>query len=545
MPLFIINPFLRACLNSNNFSMVAFFLDVVKLSNTKGIRKRNHMLSQTLPQIQTNRWMRIFIFLHIVAWTLVPYFVRYTLPLDAMEGATWGHQLEWGYDKNPFLNGWLTALAVNLDSHSGFAVYLLSQLSVGICFWAVWLLAKKMLPPVYALVAVLLLEGIQYYNLHAIDFNDNTLELALWALTSLCFYNALKSEAKRDWLLTGLTAALGMMAKYYTAILLIPMALFLIADRSGRRAWRQPGLYLGLMVFVAVITPHVIWLFTHDFVTVNYALERISSVPMWSNHLIFPSEFSWQQFQAFLPPLILILLLFIGEKPKDIPTRIHLSVFDKRFLFYVGIGPFLLTILLSTLTGIKLRAGWGTPLLSLWGIILISWLQPQITPARFYRFLLLFFILLGATLLGYATALIRADEPSSANFPGRFIAESLTREWHKTYHSPLPFVAGSRWFAGNIAFYSVDRPAVYIDWNKKVSPWINESEFTNKGAIFVWDNSERKKYLSPAVLARFKDLGPLRIMHFSWLRNRSLAPIEMTVAFLPPGGNDEARVHYH
>ncbi|MDR3478827.1 MAG: glycosyltransferase family 39 protein [Gammaproteobacteria bacterium] len=497
------------------------------------------MLSQTLPGIRTDRWMGIFIFIHMAAWTLIPYFVRYTLPLDAMEGATWGHQLEWGYDKNPFLNGWLTALAVYLDGHSGFVVYLLSQICVGICFWAVWQLAKKMLPPVYALVAVLLLEGIQYYNVHSIDFNDNTLELALWALTSLCFYNALKSEAIRDWLLTGLVAGLGMMAKYYTAILLIPMALFLVTNRTGRHALMKPGLYLGLMVFIAVITPHLIWLFAHDFVTVNYAMERVSSLPTWSNHFIFPSEFSWQQFQAFLPPLILILLLFVGDKPKQTPPRIRLSVFDKRFLFYVGIGPFLLTILLSTLTGIKLRAGWGTPLLSLWGIILISWLQPHITPARFYRFLFLFFMLLGATVLGYATALIRASEPSSANFPGKFIAQSLTREWHRTYHSPLPYVAGSRWFAGNIAFYSPDRPTVYIDWNKKMSPWIDETEFNHKGAIFVWDNSEKKKYLSPEVLARFKHLGPLRIMHFSWLRNRSLAPIEMTVAFLPPDDANE------
>ena len=44
----------------------------------------------------------------------------------------------------------------------------------------------------YALISVLLLEGIQYYNFHAIDFNDNTLELGLVGLTIYFFYQALR-----------------------------------------------------------------------------------------------------------------------------------------------------------------------------------------------------------------------------------------------------------------------------------------------------------------------------------------------------------------
>src|SRR5580658_2023883 len=124
---------------------------------------------------QAQRWLYVFIAVHLVIWTLVPAMVRYNLPLDAIEGTLWGHQLEWGYDKNPFLNAWLTALAVRLDGQSGWMIYLFSQLSVVICFWAVWQLAKKMVSPVYALIAVMLLEGVQYYHFHAIDFNDNTL----------------------------------------------------------------------------------------------------------------------------------------------------------------------------------------------------------------------------------------------------------------------------------------------------------------------------------------------------------------------------------
>lgn len=492
------------------------------------------MLSNRLTIPHLSRWFAFFIFLHILIWALVPYFVRYSLPMDAMEGATWGHQLEWGYDKNPFLNGWLTALAVGIDNHSGLFVYFFSQLCVVIGFWSVWELGRKMLPPVHALIAVLLLESIQYYTVHAIDFNDNTLELALWPLLSLSFYNALKKGSLRDWGLTGLLAGLGMMAKYYTVMLLIPMLLFMIVEPTNRRYFSQSVFYVGLGVFLVVILPHLLWLTGHDFITVKYAMRRVSSQPVWINHFLFPWEFSWEQIQTFFPPLILFFLLYIGKKPQHPVPRVVVSTFDWRFLLFVGLGPFVLTVLLSSFTGIRLRAGWGAPLLSLWGILLITCLQPQITASRFYRFVIVCFISLCVTALFYAGALIRADAPSSANFPGQIIAHQLTREWHDTFHTPLSYVGGSRWFAGNVAFYSLDRPAVYIDWNPKYSPWINEADFRQKGAVFVWDKSEGKKYLLPSVLARFKALGPIKIMHFAWMRNPKTPPVMVTVAFLPP-----------
>jgi 4-amino-4-deoxy-L-arabinose transferase-like glycosyltransferase len=486
---------------------------------------------------QLNRWFYLFIFIHVLAWTLIPFLTRYTLPMDAMEGITWGKQLELGYDKNPFLNGWLSAFAVYLSGTSGWAIYLFSQLSVAVCFWATWELSKKILPPMYALLAVLLLEGVQYYNIHAIDFNDNTLELGLWALTTLFFYEALHSQSWRHWILTGIFAGLGMMTKYYTVILLLPMLLFLIANPLCRETFKKPQAYAGLLVFIAIILPHAIWLCFHDFITVRYAIYRATTVaikPSWFNRIHFSTVFAWQQFEVCIPPLLLSLLLIFGKRPALATPRMQIKSFDKQFLLYVGLGPFLLTFLLSAVGGIFLRAGWGQPLLSLWGIILIAWLQPRITPQRFYRFATVLFTLVTITLASYATALIRAEGPSSANFPGKIIASAITKEWHSTYHTPLAFVAGPRWVAGNISFYSQDNPAVYIEWNKKVSPWIDESKLKKQGAIFVWDPAEDDQPTIAEIKARFQNLGPLQIKHFTWLRNSSSKPVEISVAFLPP-----------
>lgn len=422
------------------------------------------MYNQSLSSFRATRWMYLFIGLHLFLWTIIPVLVRYNLPLDAIEGATWGHQLEWGYDKNPFLNGWLTAFAIYLGGPSGWMVYLFSQLSVALCFWAIWQLAKRILhDPVLALISVLLLETIQYFNFHAIDFNDNTLELSLWSLTSYCFYLALKSDKRKIlfWVLTGILAGLAMMAKYYTAVLLTSMAMFLLFVPENRKQLTTYPPYLGIMALIILVLPHLIWLFFHDFITVRYVFDRTSAAPSWSNHVYFPIQFTWQQLEVFLPALIACACLAISRRETYKKNNPPSSSFDYAFLFYLGLGPFLLTILLSILFGIKLRAGWGMPLQSLWGILLIAAAKPHLTLTKIYRFLAAIFILMGILLTGYTVSLIHSPDISSANYPGREIAWEITQEWWNHYHTPLAYVAGSRWIGGNIQFYSPDHPAVY------------------------------------------------------------------------------------
>ncbi len=492
------------------------------------------MQAKLIEHFKAERWLYLFICCHLILWTAVPALVRQNLPLDAIEGTIWGHQLEWGYDKNPFLNGWLTALAVYLGGASGWMIYLFSQLSVVTAFWVVWKLGKQILTPAYAFLAVLLLEGIQYYNFHAIDFNDNTLELGLWALTIYAFYTALKNPSTRTWLLTGLFAGLAMLAKYYTAALLAAMVLFLFARPENRKQLQTTAPYWGLAVFFALWIPHILWLFHHDFVTVTYVFERASSTPSWTNHFFFPTQFAWQQLQAFLPALILFGLLFIGKKPRLVESKTSISSFDKQFLLYVGLGPFLLTALLSVVLGIKLRAGWGMPLQSLWGLLLFVFLQPRLSLTKLRVFISGVAVLVSAMLIGYTFSLVDSSDPSTANFPGKLVAQTLTQQWRDKYHTELAYVAGSRWVGGNVGFYSDDHPAVFIEWNKRHAPWINETDLRRHGAIFVWSITDDES-MPTDIQERFKTLQKPQVLEFAWQRNtHKLSPIKIGVAILPP-----------
>lgn len=458
--------------------------------------------------------------------------VRYNLPLDSIEGTLWGHQLQWGYDKNPFLNGWLTALAVFLGGGSGWMIYLFSQICVVSCFWAVWQLAKKMLTPVYALIAVMLLEAIQYYNFHSIDFNDNTLELGLWALTIYYFYLAGRAPSRLNWLLTGLFSGLSFMAKYYTAALLIPMTIYLVLQPDYRRQLKTVSPYLGLMAFIVIILPHLIWLCFHDFITVTYVFERAKNTPRWTNHFIFPLRFTWEQLQVFLPAAFLGLLLLIGKPQRN--KDFSLEPRDKQFLFYLGFGPLVLTILLSLFLGITLRAGWGMPLQSLWPIIFIDYLKPNLSSTKLYTFVTAIFISMTLLISTYSYSLLASNDASSANYPGKEIANAVAQEWHATYHTKLAYVAGSRWVGGNIEFYSSDHPAVFVEWDKRRAPWIDLKDLQKQGGVFVWEITGNE-FLPAAVKNQYPQLQKAQVLEFAYHRNiNHLDPIKIGIAMLPP-----------
>lgn len=488
---------------------------------------------QTIKPLRTEFWFLLFLGIHLIAWTVVPALVRTNLPLDSIEGATWGHQLQWGYDKNPFMNGWLTALAVHLDGYGGWMTYLFSQLSVAACLFCVWQLGKKMVAPAYALCAVLLLEAIQYFNFHAIDFNDNTLELGLWAASIYFFYQAVQKRTVGAWLMTAVFLALGMMAKYYTLALIAAFGLFLLRKDQRAQLLTLPP-YLALLLFTLMIAPHMYWLTQHDYVTVTYVFERADAVPSWTNHFYFPAQFIWQQFEAFIPALIIFGFLFIGKRPLTSTHQPPVSAFNRSFLFYAGFGPFLLTAILSLVMGIKLRAGWGMPLQSFWPLLLLIALPPRLSLSKIYALIAGIFILMTALLTGYSISIIDSSDTSSANFPGREIAQTIAQQWQDTYHTPLPYVAGSRWIGGNISYYSKEHPTVFMEWNPRKTTWIQLDDLKKKGAVFVWDISTHES-LPPEVAKQYPHLGDIKVMEFNWHRNKhNLPPIKLGVAFLPP-----------
>ena len=125
----------------------------------------------------------IFITIHLVLWTVVPSLVNPNLPLDTIEALAWGSNLDWGFNKHPPFSAFATEIFYQIFGSQDWAYYLLSQIFVIIAFFAVYKFSEEIFnnkKP--ALLSILLLEGIYFYNFTTPEFNVNVAQLRFWAL---------------------------------------------------------------------------------------------------------------------------------------------------------------------------------------------------------------------------------------------------------------------------------------------------------------------------------------------------------------------------
>src|SRR5271170_7702898 len=186
-----------------------------------------------------------FLALHFALWTVLPALLYANLPLDLIEALTYGRDWQLGYDKLPPLPWWLVEVMYRSFGTDA-AYYALAQVEVLIAFAAVWAIARPLTGATGALIAVLIIDGMHYFQYTAVKFNHDVTELPFWALAGYAFHAALKRGRLGHWLLLGFAFGSALWAKYFVVVLAAPYALFLIFDRDARRALATPGPWLAL-----------------------------------------------------------------------------------------------------------------------------------------------------------------------------------------------------------------------------------------------------------------------------------------------------------
>src|ERR1700744_190800 len=115
------------------------------------------------------RVLAMFLTLHAVVWTALPTALYPNLPLDLIEALVYGREWQLGYDKLPPLPWWLVEIAYRLVGHD-FAYYLLAQVAVVAALALIWLMARPLVGPLGAFIAVLIVDGLHYLNYTAAKF---------------------------------------------------------------------------------------------------------------------------------------------------------------------------------------------------------------------------------------------------------------------------------------------------------------------------------------------------------------------------------------
>lgn len=479
---------------------------------------------------------------HLVVWTLVPILTCPNLQLDLVEDLALGKEWQLGYWKHPPLPWWLADALYRAtgDVHS---VYLLGPLCAVLAMYFVWRLAREVTDPVSALIAVLALEGLHFFNFSVVKFAHDQMQLPFWALTGWFTYRALSRARTADWALAGAFLALAFWSKYAAVALAGTIGLFLLLDPVARRAWRTPGPYVMALAFLVVLAPHLWWLVEHDFLPLRYVDARAVTAARWFQYFVFPFRWTASQVLYLLPALALIAIARVGARRSVARDD---GDFARRYVTALAIGPFAVVTVVAAVLGRLPVALWGYPLWCFTPLAAVMWFGATAEPARIARFARALILLFVAWPVIYAASelfepFVR-DRPKATQFPGRAVAEAITRAWRERTNAPLVYVGqvarsspgAGEFAANNVAVYSPDRPHVIVHGDPGLSPWIDRADLARRGAVLVWEQGPGAPEFPEGARALYPqaEIQPLLVVPRQTLH--AVRPAIVGYAFVPP-----------
>jgi 4-amino-4-deoxy-L-arabinose transferase-like glycosyltransferase len=451
---------------------------------------------------------------HLLLWTVLTGISHSAPDLDNMEELVWGNVFEWGYYKHPPLPSWVIYGLTQLLGRPVWVTFFAGQLSVVVALYFIWRLACEMTTQKNALIAILLIMPITYFTTRGVMPNHNTMQF--WSIAGAIwfFYRAWRYRQMRDWLILGMFAGFAMLTKYSALVQFAVFALFLLASGDLRHARTWKGIGAATGVLALMLAPHLWWMRNQAKTPIGYASASLSHAMTRAEH--------WRQMAdvlgttaARLAPMLLVIivigcgllwrrrsLLGIGigadaDAPPAPQPRLaaQLRPEDRRFIVLVGLGPFVLTLLVVIALKAPMMADWTSTFFLMFGFFAF-WLYSGSADdgRRLLRICLTVVITVQLlTVIGYALArgplsnmLGRATR---ATFPGAIVSQNLQAEWLAHIHAPLRLVAADTWLGGNIAVHAGPQVDVLIDGDVEKSQWVTPAHAAACGMLLAINRS--------------------------------------------------------
>jgi 4-amino-4-deoxy-L-arabinose transferase-like glycosyltransferase len=438
----------------------------------------------------------LFLFSHLLIWTFIPFVSNTNLPLDVIEALAWASNLDWGFEKHPPLSAFFPEIFYQIFGRQDWAYYLLSQIFIIFSFVVVFKLAKDFLKnEVHALLSVLLLEGIYFYNFTSPEFNVNICQIPFWTLTVYYFWQCLKEDKTQHWVLLGLFAAFGFLSKYLFFYLLIGIVFFSIFKLKKSKKFNYKY-FIPILVFLLILTPHFIWLIDNNFKTIVYGLKRTGLEDgIFLNHLIFPLKFILKQI-GILIPFFALLFLIISK------IKIKLNFRDEKlvYLIFVTFVPILLMLLTSLIFGFNIRTMWTTPFYIFFGLLFIYIFQSKINLNYLKRFMVIFLLVFILSPALYLYTSLSKDNKRT-DYPGKEIARLVQAKWNKNFTNKIAIVVGDEWLGGNLSYHLHSRPR----WFNNLSTELKNVKLD--GGVIYTGNADVLKSICPGEFGKIQLQG--------------------------------------
>jgi 4-amino-4-deoxy-L-arabinose transferase-like glycosyltransferase len=442
---------------------------------------RGGALATVLPRV---------LLLNALVWTLAAWLSRGNLDVaaDMLENYAWGIEWQAGYSKHPPLFAWIAAAWFSVLPRTDLAYYFLSMLNAAVGLLGVAALARRFVDADRAAFAALVLAMSPLYSNLAIKFNANSMLLSVWPWVAVFFVAFMQDGRRRDAAACGALAALALLGKYFSVVLLLALTIAALALPAWRRRLLSMNTALGLLVGAAVLVPHVAWMIDHQFSPLRFAAVRSGGGRLDALERLL--HYTFAQAAYLLPSLIFLLWSVPGTRRGQATRLIGASLArpgPQRELWWLALTPMFVVAAIAVVRGTAMASVWG---MAQWFAVTPLWLaalgRAGIAPrfAWLRRALPVYWALVLAIsgVVGYAEA---REGSEGAASPLAELAQRAQGLWLQSTGKPLTWVAGPNAESMAIAFYAPGRTRWWSLGSPANSPWAPAAELRRSGSLLV------------------------------------------------------------
>jgi 4-amino-4-deoxy-L-arabinose transferase-like glycosyltransferase len=364
------------------------------------------------------------------------------------------------------------------------AFYLLAILVATVALWIAWRMAGRYLPPDKRVLGLALLSLLPFYNFHALKYNASSVLTPFWAATTWCFFLSFETRRASFAALAGFAAGAAMLGKYWSIFLLAGLGLAALTDPRRGAYFRSPAPWVTIAAGAAVLAPHLFWIATHGFTTVDFAFtSHATSLARAAAGSLY---FLLSVLGYIAAPIVLGALATLPSVAA-IKDTLAPGAPERRMLIVVFAAPLLLAALVAVAARADLDPLWSMSAMTLLPVVLFS--SPLIKVNRTAAVNILALAIVLPLLMLAASPVIalvihRQGLPNYASHY-RLIAQAVEQAWRAQSDKPLRIVGGNRPVVDGSNFYFAERPATFILGDPARTPWVDQARIEREGIAIV------------------------------------------------------------
>ncbi len=196
--------------------------------------------------------------------------------------------------------------------------------------------------------------------------------MPLWAATTFWFLRAYKTRDATYAALAGAGAAFCMLGKYWSVFLIAGLVVAALID--GRRAiyFRSAAPWITVLVGAVVLSPHLLWLYQHDFAPFAYAVGVHGAKPFAETAVAALKYLAGSAGYVAVP--VAIALIAARPNRATLADMAWPADDDRRLAAAAFWGPLLLPVAGALASGTDITSLWS---MSAWTLLPVLLLSPK------------------------------------------------------------------------------------------------------------------------------------------------------------------------